>query len=151
MAKLSFLQIGQLHAHALERIGETAPEEDERFLDAFGLDPVRAELLRESRVEAEQGLVRDRATQACVDSSVDALGIDQPLEEPDRRAVSKALELRDAERRPCPQVGEDLWVREPGRALECAQGTRQPAIPAVCQRDRLRGRPVGGGAERDGA
>ena len=95
--ELTPLEIGQLDTHALHRIVQAPPQEGERILDPIRLDAVRAELLGQTGIELEERLVRDRPAQARIDARIDALRIDQPLEEPDRRAVREPLELRDAE------------------------------------------------------
>src|SRR5205823_12132396 len=101
-----------------------APQEGDRVVDAILFDPMRAELLRQPGVELEQRLVRNRAAQSCIDTRIDALRIDQTLEEPDRGAIRKALQLGDAERRLRRQLGQDLRMRQPSRPVERAEGTR---------------------------
>ena len=106
MLELAALERRQLHAHAAERVVETAPQERNRVLNAIGIDPLDAELLREPRVEAEQGLVRDAAAQPRVRLSVDRPGIDH------------TLELGHAEARSAAQLLQDLWMRQLRRSRE---------------------------------
>src|SRR2546421_11382530 len=74
--KLTLLKVGELEAHALHRVVQATPQESDRVLDAIRFDPIRAELFRQPGVEAEEHLMGDRPTQACIDARVDALRID---------------------------------------------------------------------------
>src|SRR5439155_3779548 len=102
--ELAALQRLQLHPHSAQRFVEAAAEECDRVVEVVRVDTLDAELLRETRVEAEERLMRDAAAQARIDLRVDRARIDHPVEEPHRGAVGEPLELRDRVRRLAPQL-----------------------------------------------
>ena len=83
-----------------------------------------------------QRRVRDGAAQPRVGLCVDRAWIDEPLDQPHRRAVGETLELRDAERATRGQLVEHGPVGQPGGPLERAQRAFQPPLPAVRERER---------------
>src|SRR5205814_975823 len=69
--------------------------------------------------------------EARVDDLVDRARPDQPVDEPDRRAVGEGLQLGDAEARLRAELLEDERVSQAGRTLEGPQRTVEPPLPAV--------------------
>jgi len=84
----------------------------DRLLDPLRVDGIRPEPLRQPGVEAVKRLVRDLPPEPRVDLAVDPPRLDDPLEQPDRRAVAEQLELGD---------------REAGRLLQAASSV-MPSI-----------------------
>src|SRR3954468_9987039 len=90
--ELEPLEVGDVEADAAgDRLYQAFPQEDERLVQAVGLDSVRSEPLRQPAVEAVERLVGDAAAHASVEDGVDLLRGDHPLEEPHGRAVEEPL------------------------------------------------------------
>src|SRR5881227_2170819 len=136
LLKLSPLQVGQLHPDARHRLGEALAHELERVVELFGPELFDAEPLRDTGEELVQGTMSDLAAEARVDDLVDRARPDQPVDEPDRRAVGEGLQLGDAEARLRPELLEDERVSQAGRSLEGPQRTVEPPLPAVRLRQR---------------
>ena len=86
--------------------------------------------------------MRDVSAQPNIHLRVDAARIDHPVDEPHRRAVGEALELRDAERRSLLQLVQHERMCQPGWTVECAQRPRELSLPTVRGRDALSARAV---------
>ena len=151
MSELALLQLGQVHAHTVDRVVEAAPQERDRSLELVGPDLLDAQLLRQPGVEAVERLVRDRAAHARIDLTIHRLRIDHAVEEPHRRAVDEALELRHVERRASAQLRKDERMRKARGTLERTQRPGKPARPAIGLGDRVGACAVVGRAQRDGA
>ena len=93
--------------------------------------------------------MRDLPAQHRVGLGVDRLRVDEPLDQPGRRAVDEALELGRAEGRACRETLDRGRVAQARRPVERAARAAEPACPAVRvgQRDGEVGR-VGIGRER---
>src|SRR5439155_9158137 len=59
-----------------------------------------------------------------------------PLDEPRRRAVGEALELRHAERDALRELVDDERMPEPRRPYECLPCPDEPTLPPVCACER---------------
>ena len=137
LLQLEPLQVGELHAHAAgDRLGEAFAQEDERLVQAVGLDRIRPEPLRQAAVEAVERLVRDSAANARVEDGVDLLRVDDALEEPHRGAIEEALELRDREAGALGELLDDERMGKRRLAVEGGEGALDAPLPAVRQRER---------------
>ena len=72
-----------------------------------------------------------------VDLRVDRARIEEPIDEPGRRAVGEPLELGDVERRLRPELLEHERMRQLRRAAERAERALEAALPAVRARKRV--------------
>src|SRR5581483_2999460 len=109
-----------------------------RIVDDALLEPLDAELLRESREELVERVVRDRAAQLRIHLRVDRARREMALDEPGRGAVGEALELRDVEGRLRLELLEHEWMRHPRRALERSERALEPPLPRVRTRESRR-------------
>ena len=106
------------------------PEKGERVVEALGVDALGSELLREPREELEERLVGDRAAKPSVHLGVDRARVDQPLEEPDRRAVGEELELGHGEARLRAQAVDQRLIREAASAARRRRGRARAGGPS---------------------
>src|SRR5918994_604627 len=131
------LHLDHLEPDTAERLLETVPHEAHRILDLLRTNPVAAEHLRKALKELEECAVGDRAAQSRIDLRVDRLRVDQPVDEPGRGAVGKALELGDVEDAPVLQLLEHEWVCQLGGPPACPVCAVEPPLPAVRARERV--------------
>src|SRR6185503_17517234 len=137
LLQLEPLQVGELHAHpAGDCLGEAFAQEDERLVQAVGLDRIRPEPLRQAAVEAVERLVRDSAANARIEDGVDLLRVNDALEEPHRGAIEEALELRDREAGALGELLDDERMGKRRLAVEGGEGALDAPLPAVRQRER---------------
>ena len=92
------MHLGQVHAHAGDRVVEAAAHQPGRRLDVLWLELLDPELGRDAREEAVERLVSDAAALLRIGLGVDRLRIEEPFDEPGRGAVGEALELCYGER-----------------------------------------------------
>ena len=144
LLELAPLQVGQLHPDARHRLAEALAHVLERVVELLSPELLDAEPLRDACEELVQRAVRDLAPQARVDDLVDRTWTDQPVHEPDRRAVGERLELGDAEVRFLAQFLQHERMREARRPFEGAERAVELALPTVCLRQRVRGLLVDG-------
>src|SRR5262245_2690529 len=140
--ELTRLHLGHVHAHALHGLVEAGAHQPHRFLDHAVVETLDPELLRQAREELVQSAVRDGSAQLRIDLRVDRARIEQALDEPGRRAVGKAFELGDVERRPQAELLQDERMPESRRADECTDGSFEPPFPSVRARQPVRRRSV---------
>src|SRR5262249_56057274 len=93
--------------------------------------------------------VRLLAAQARVYLLVDRPRTDDAIDEPDRRAVGKRLQLGDSEAHPCAQLFEHERVGQRRGPLEGAECSLEPAFPAVRPGERAGRVMLGWGKRRD--
>src|SRR4029453_3429821 len=129
------LQLGQLHAHAVYGLVETAAQERQRAIEVSLVEALDAEFLGDAAEELVQRAVRDRTSQLRIDVRVDRPRIKQSVDEPGGRAVREALELGHVEARPLAEVLEDERVAQQRRPAERLNGTVQATVPAVRERE----------------
>src|SRR4051794_24301107 len=135
LVELLPLELRQLHAHAVHRRVEAAPKERQRAVELRLVQLLHAELLRDAAEELVQRVVCDRAAQLRVGLGVDRVRVEQPLDEPRRRAVGETLELRDVEARALAEVFEDERMAQARRPTKGMQRTFEPPLPAVRERE----------------
>ena len=123
------LQVGQLHPNAGHRLAETLAHEAKRIVELVGPELLDAEPLGDAREELVQRAMGDLAAQAGIDDLVDRARADQPVDEPDRRAVGKRLQLGDAEVRFLRNSSSTSGcVRRVGRSK--ARSARSSGVPS---------------------
>src|SRR5947209_7425825 len=131
LIELARLHLGHLHPHAAECLAEARAHQSHGVVLDTLVEFLDAELLREAREELEQRAVGDGAAQLRIDLGVDRLRIDEPVDEPCRRAVGEALELGDVERPARAELLEHERVHESRRPPVGADCSVELAIPAV--------------------
>jgi hypothetical protein len=107
--------------------------------------------LVEAGEELEERAVRNRAAEPRVHFRIDRLRVDQPVDEPCRRAVGEPLELSDVEHPAVLQLREDKRMRQLRRPAPRAVGAVEPPLPAVRARERLGAARIGRTQAGDGA
>ncbi len=134
--ELQPVELGEVEPHlALDRAGQALLHELDRLVEAVGVDLIRAEALREPRVEAVERLVGDAPADARVELGVDRARVDHAVDEPHGRARREGLELGDGEA-PLLHERRERGAGQLGRPLERGEGAVDPPLPAVGDRER---------------
>ena len=132
LAQLGRLDLAELEPHAEpSALSRHRSRNSSAGSRVSGVTRSLAELLRQAGVEGVERLVGDLAAQQRVGLGVDRLRVDDPLEEPGRRAVDEALELGRAEDGAAAELREHRRVAEPRVAPEGAPCALEAARPAV--------------------